>query len=164
MTKTNAGLVIVAAMFIGAWVGGCEEDAAPDVKANRLISAENRQLKTEIGNLKIQIEQQKQQLNRCEEEKKVWEYKAGKGLEESSTKTMEMLMSADKERSDEIERLKAEVAKLKGEKPSKSKAVEEKPQAVEEAPPVSPPEQAAGEEKHEADENTPVPPPSASPQ
>jgi len=115
MRKTGISLAIVAAVFIGAWAGGCQEEQTADVKMSRLISAENRQLEHEIEALKKQMDQQKQQLAQCEKERQDWQYKAEKGLEEQNEKMMSMMITSQAEITNENERLKAELAKLKGE-------------------------------------------------
>jgi hypothetical protein len=82
MTKTKTGLVVVTAIVIGALVCGCQEEQASspgvsDVKGNRLIGAENVQLKGQIETLKKQIEalqgqieQQKQQAAKSAQQTK----------------------------------------------------------------------------------------------
>jgi outer membrane murein-binding lipoprotein Lpp len=132
MRKTSIGLAVAAAVFIGACVGGCQEEQTADVKMSRLISAENRQLKHEIEALKKQIDQQKQQFAQCEQERQTWQYKAEKGLEEQGRKMMSMFTTSQAGLTAENERLKAELAKLKGE--SAPPAGQEKPQAEENEP------------------------------
>jgi outer membrane murein-binding lipoprotein Lpp len=137
MTRTRVGLAIVAAVCIGAWAGGCQEEQAPDVKMNRLISAENRQLKLEIKTLE-------EQITRCEKEKQ----DAQKGHQEQIEKVTSILIEASKEQSAEIEQLRAEVARLeKGESPAPPPVNQEvpetdsagSPQTDENAPPPLPP-------------------------
>jgi phage shock protein A len=132
MRKTGIGLAIVAAVFIGVWAGGCQEEQTADVKMSRLISAENRQLKQEIENLKKQIDQQEQNLAQCEKAKQDWQYKAEKGLEKQGEKMMSMMITSEAGLTAENERLKAELAKLKGE--SAAPAGQEKSQAEENEP------------------------------
>jgi chromosome segregation ATPase len=75
MTKTNVGLAILMMVLIGAWAGGCQEGNAGDtgttaeVKRERLLSAENGQLKAQAEALSEQVEQLKQQIAKCEQEK-----------------------------------------------------------------------------------------------
>ncbi len=131
MRKTSIGLAIVAAVFIIVWAGGCqEEQISSDVKMSRLISAENRQLKQEIETLKKQIDQQEQNLAQCEKEKQDWQFKAEKGLEKQGEKMMSMMMTSQAGLTAENERLKAELAKLKGESAAEPQAEANEPVAA----------------------------------
>ena len=132
MRKTRISLVFAAAVFIGAWAGGCQEEQTADVKMSRLISAENRQFKQEIETLKRHMDQQKQQFAQCEKDRQTWQYKAEKGLDEQNEKMMSMMITSQEEITTENERLKAELAKLKGE--SAAPAGQEKSQAEENKP------------------------------
>jgi len=124
MTRTGAGLAIVAAVCIGAWAGGCQEEQAPDVKMNRLISAENIQLKKEIEALKKQI-------NQCGEAQK--EHQA------QIEKIQSMSISANVSMNAEIERLKAEIARLKGQSPATAPANRNEPKTDSASPAPPPP-------------------------
>ena len=157
MIKKNIGLAVVAAVCIGAWVGGCEEEqAAPDVKMSRLISAENRQLKAEIA-------KQKEQLARCEKDKQ----DAQKGQQEQIKKMMEMSISAQTNSNAEIGRLRAEVATLKKgkcpESPQSANQEELQPQESMSPPPPPPANQeepqADSASSPQTDENVQPPPP-----
>jgi predicted RNase H-like nuclease (RuvC/YqgF family) len=117
MTKTGMSLAVAAVVLVSLSFGGCqEEQASPEVKIHRLIAAENSQLKGENENLKGQIEQLKQQLGRCEEEKQSWKHKAEVEIKENVEGILNTAMEQNVAQRDEIERLQAEIAKLKGER------------------------------------------------
>jgi alanyl-tRNA synthetase len=124
MRKTSVGLAIAAAVCIGAWAGGCQEEQAPDVKMNRLISAENIQLKKEIEALKKQI-------NQCGEAQK--EHQA------QIEKIQSMSISANVSMNAEIERLKAEIARLNGQSPARAPANRNEPKTDSASPTPPPP-------------------------
>ena len=139
MTRTKVGLAIAAAVVIGALGGGCqEEQASQDVKLHRLIAVENRQLKAEIENLKKQIEEQKQEIAKCEQEKqKITQH--SREIEGRQTgeiigqfkNVMSATIKKNAELRAEIEQLKAELAKLKGEETAEEKSDQNEPGAAE---------------------------------
>jgi TolA-binding protein len=123
------------------WSGGCEEEQAnlpQDVKTARLISAENIQHKHEIEQLKKQIEEQKQQLDKCNKERQEWQTKAEKGLQEEVAKMTSISMEGQAQVAAENEQLKAEIARLKGEKPE-APAPPEAPESNENVPAIPAP-------------------------
>jgi len=131
MTKTRIGLVVVTAIVIGALAGGCQEEqasqAAPgvsDVKENRLIGAENVQLKGQIETLKKQIETLQGQIEQQEKQRQSTKFEQEKqqqiaqleqarqaDLKACEDKSMEMLGA----QAENIQGLTAEVAALKAE-------------------------------------------------
>jgi outer membrane murein-binding lipoprotein Lpp len=124
MRKTSVGLVIAAAVCIGAWAGGCQEEQAPDVKMSRLISAENMQLKREIEALKKQI-------NQCEE--------AQKDHQAQIERIKSISISANVSMNAEIERLKAEIARLNGQRPARAPVNQNEPKTDSASPAPPPP-------------------------
>ena len=166
MTRTRVGLAIAAAAFLFALAAGCEEEQAqgPDiVKKHRLIASENLRLKDETATLKKQIDEQKEQLAKCEHERQDWEFKAGKGMEEENEKMIMMARQSEAGLRAENARLSAEIAKLKGESvpepntaPEQPKEEEEKPKA-DEGQTANPATPQAGEEKPQGSEQSQPP-------
>ena len=152
MIKTNVGLAILMMVLIVACAGGCQEGNAGDtgttaeVKRERLLTAENGQLKAQAEELRGQIEKLKEQIAKCEQEKvslgedakqriaKCEQEKNSMCVEvreelaqcekerqtqekELNDKANEMLQAAAENTATltaEVEALKAELAKLKG--------------------------------------------------
>lgn len=142
MTKTRIGLVVVTAIVIGALAGGCQEEQASspgvsDVKENRLIGAENVQLKGQIETLKKQIETLQGQIEQQEKQRQSTKFEQEKqqqiaqleqarqaDLKACEDKSIEML-AAQAENvqglTAEIAALKAELEKIKGTGGAKAK-------------------------------------------
>ena len=137
MKQTGIGLAVLVMVFSGIFTVGCEEEQATgDMKMTRLMSSENRQLKKDIEAERKQMAEQKQELDKCLKEKQEWQYKAEKGLQEESEKMASIAMTEHQQQSAEIEKLNAEIARLKGQKP-----------------------QPEGEQKPESNESISTPPP-----
>jgi len=135
MTKARIGLVVVTAVFIGALAGGCQEEQASspgvsDVKENRLIGAENVQLKGQIETLKKQIETLQGQIEQQEKQRQSTQFEQEKqkqiaqleqarqaDLKACEDKSVEMLAASAENMQGltaEIAALKAELEKIKG--------------------------------------------------
>jgi LDH2 family malate/lactate/ureidoglycolate dehydrogenase len=124
MKKAGIGLAVLVMVFSGIFSGGCEDEQATgagsspqDTKMTRLISAENRQFKKDLEAERKQMAEQKQELDKCLKEKQEWQYKAEKGLQEEAEKMSSIAMTEHQQQSAEIEKLNAEIARLKGQKP-----------------------------------------------
>jgi hypothetical protein len=136
MTKTKFGCATVTMVIIGLWVCGCQEQQTPDTKTARLIALENKELKAqmqaetkkrddEIQKLKEQIQANTKKhndevqsisnvLTQCEHDRT-------EGIKETEQKNKEQIESMlsgviaeNQKLTAEIERLNAEIAKLKG--------------------------------------------------
>jgi predicted nucleic acid-binding Zn-ribbon protein len=131
MKKTCA--VVLAISMAILWAGGCqEEQVSPDLKTARLMAVENRDLRAqlqaetkkfndEIQNLKTQLQKQddqiknlKGQLAQCEKARDAKIEEIKNGLEEQYMGFMTYVANTNSELSVEVERLKAELAKVKG--------------------------------------------------
>lgn len=127
--------MILAVVVTGLLMAGCEEEqASADVKMHRLIAEENRQLKKQMDTLKSQMQQQKEQLSQCEQERQKYKENFDETLEERIDQLMTISSQATSELMAEIERLKAELAKLKEPGPAEvmqeQKQEKEKPDLV----------------------------------
>ena len=153
MTKRNMGLAVITMVLIGAFGGGCQDGNAgkstenPMEKMNRVLSAENRQLKEQIQTMEGQIGQQKEQLGecakekeeiaKCEEIKKQLEKceKEKDAITKEKKGNYEELLEAMTENAAKVtaenEALKTELAKLKGEEAVEPNASEKEPAQAE---------------------------------
>jgi polyhydroxyalkanoate synthesis regulator phasin len=131
MARIRIGLAITALVIIGGFVGGCEEGQAtnspPDVKMQRLFAAENEQLKSENEKLKGNIEQLKQQLEQCDKQRQDWQNKAQTEIKESIDGILKAGVEQNAALNNEIEQLKEEIAKLKGQQPAEQQPAIEQP-------------------------------------
>jgi len=136
MRKTMIGAATAIMVIIGVSVWGCEGQQTPDMRTARLTAIENKELKAqmqaemkkrddEIQKLKEQIQAETKKhnddvqsisnvLTQCEHDRTV-------GLKETEQKQKEQIESVltgviqeNQKLTAEIERLNAEIAKLKG--------------------------------------------------
>jgi predicted RNase H-like nuclease (RuvC/YqgF family) len=133
MIRAYAIVLIISTAVV--WTAGCqEEQASPDVKTARLIAVENRELKAqlqaeiknrdnEIQNLKDKTKKQDdeiknlaEQLSQCEKASDAKIEKIQKDMGEQNISFITNLVDKNSELTTEVERLKAELAKAKGEK------------------------------------------------
>jgi hypothetical protein len=136
MTKTKVACAAVIMIIISLWAWGCQEQQAPDIRTARLIALENKELKAqiraeikkrddEIQKLKEQIQADTKKhndevqsisnlLTQCEHDRT-------EGIKETEQKNKEHVESVlsgviveNQKLTAEIQRLNAEIAKLKG--------------------------------------------------
>jgi cell division protein FtsB len=136
MRKTMIGAATVIMVMIGVWVWGCQEQQTPDMRTARLIAIENKELKAqmqaetkkrddEIQKLKEQIQADIKKhnseiqsmsdlLSQCEHDRTVGLKEQEKLQKEQIEKVLTGVMQENQKLTAEIERLNAEIAKLKG--------------------------------------------------
>jgi uncharacterized protein YlxW (UPF0749 family) len=114
--------VVLAAgiVFVIMLIAGCEEQNVPNAKKSRLVAAENMQLKKELNQLGVKLEQrnreiekQKGLLDKCLQEKKTLEEKVNENVEELVGGIMDIFTEENARLQKEIDRLKKEVEKFK---------------------------------------------------
>ncbi|MBN2020824.1 MAG: hypothetical protein JW749_11445 [Sedimentisphaerales bacterium] len=128
MTKASMGLAVVMVTLISLSVTGCqEEQVLQDEKTYRLIGAENIRLMGENEKLIGQINRLSQALAKCEEEKQTYKHRAEVEIKENVEGILKAAMDQNVAQRDEIERLQAEIAKLKGEAGSETEATPDQP-------------------------------------
>jgi peptidoglycan hydrolase CwlO-like protein len=96
--------ILAVVVFAIMSATGCEGQNAHNIKRSRLIANENRQLKD-------QLEQIEKRLEKCQQEKKAMQERAG---EEASTPT-EFVIGENQRLTKENEELKAQIEQLEEE-------------------------------------------------
>ena len=136
MTKTRVGCATVTMIIIGLWAWGCQEQQAPDTRTARLAVIENKELKSqmqaekkklndEIQKLKEQIQAEIKKhndevqsisnvLTQCEHDRTVGLKETEKLQKEQIESVLSGVIAENQKLTAEIERLNAEIAKLKG--------------------------------------------------
>ncbi|MGD0077091.1 MAG: hypothetical protein ABSB91_00535 [Sedimentisphaerales bacterium] len=136
MTKTRVGCATVTMIMIGLWAWGCQEQQTPDIRAARLAVIENKELKAqmqaetkkrddEIQKLKEQIQADIKKHNseiqnisdllaQCERDRTAGLKEQEKLQKEQIESVLTGVMQENQKLTAEIERLNAEIAKLKG--------------------------------------------------
>jgi hypothetical protein len=135
MTKTKVVCAAVTMIIIGISAWGCQEQQTPDERTARLIALENKELKAqmqtemkkredEIEKLKEQIQAETKkynddvqvlsdQLAQCEHERTEGIKESEKRQKEQSEMIFKDVIQENQKLTAEIERLNAELAKLK---------------------------------------------------
>ena len=136
MTKTKVVCAAVTMIIMGLWVLGCQEQQTPDTKTARLIALENKELKAQMQieikkrddeiqklNEQIQADTKKHndevqsfsdQLAQCEHERTAGIKESEKRQKEQTEMILADVIKKNQTLNDEIQRLNAEIAKLKG--------------------------------------------------
>jgi septal ring factor EnvC (AmiA/AmiB activator) len=101
MRRSACKLIVLAVcvLFIGLFAG-CNEESLSDMRRSRLISAENRQLKKELKN-------QQEQLEKCLQEKEE--------LREKMRSMQIALLDGNKKLREENQELKGQIEQLRKE-------------------------------------------------
>jgi len=112
MKRVNRKAVILAACVVCGLVftWGCEKE---NVRMGKLIANENRQLKDQLNEKQAEIDNQKQLLNKCLEEKKVLQQQQRKGLEDMLSQLAGGFMQENRKLQDENAGLKRQIEELK---------------------------------------------------
>ena len=119
--RSSVGKVLVLAIVAGfVFAAGCEEETMSTSKKDRLISAENIQLRDKLEQLEKQLEKQKELLGQCQQEKQTLQEQVkdyeGKSKQKVETMMSLILQSVGKETEklrQENERLKVQIEELK---------------------------------------------------
>jgi Flp pilus assembly protein TadB len=136
MRKTMIGAATVIMVMIGVWVWGCQEQQTPDMRTARLMAIDNKELKAqmqaetkkrddEIQKLKEQIQADIKKHNseiqnisdllaQCERDRTVGLKEQEKLQKEQIERVLSGVIAENQKLTAEIERLNAEIAKLKG--------------------------------------------------
>ena len=101
-------------------ITGCEEQSVSSSRMSKLIAAENIELKEDINQRDATIEQQKKQLEKCLQEKKIMTTQLKANSEDLMGKVFEnfgrdnaKLRAENRELKAQIEKLEKELAELK---------------------------------------------------
>lgn len=103
--SSQVTLVFLAAVFAIMIFSGCEEEATNN-KMARLIANENRQLKTQLEQRDKEMQRQKQQLEKCAEEKKVLEQRTSEEMSRNVQSVLVPIMDQNAKMRQEIISLK----------------------------------------------------------
>jgi len=112
MKRVNRKAVILAACVVCGLVftWGCEKE---NVRMGKLIANENRQLKDQLNEKQAEIDNQKQLLNKCLEEKKVLQQQQRKGLEDMLSQLVGGFTEETRKLREENAGLKRQIEELK---------------------------------------------------
>lgn len=81
--STQKALVItIAVVFVAALFAGCEEQNLADTKKSRLVATENLELKEQLTQYDVEIEEQKSKLDKCLKEKELLKQRTQKSIKE----------------------------------------------------------------------------------
>jgi hypothetical protein len=98
------GLAVLLFTNVISLIAGCEEANQSDVRKHRLIATENRQLQAELQRRDKEIQNQKDQLAKCEKEKQDWQQKVEKEkqdcLQRINKEKQNWQQNAEKEKQD----------------------------------------------------------------
>jgi len=94
-------------------IAGCEEENLSNTKKSRLIAAENLELKKELQQGDRQTEQQKELLEKCQQEKKALQYRLNKELKEQVEGVFSHVIKENQNLKARIKELETELEELK---------------------------------------------------
>jgi Skp family chaperone for outer membrane proteins len=136
MRKTMIGAATAIMVIIGVWVWGCEGQQTPDMRTARLMAIENKELKAQMqaetkkrddeiqkleGQIQAEINKHNDDVQSLSNQLAQCEHDRTEGIKESEKKQQEQTQSVltgviqeNQKLTAEIERLNAEIAKLKG--------------------------------------------------
>jgi len=109
--QVQKGFVLVISIVIFMLIAGCEEQSLTGTKKCRLLAAENIQLKKQLNERDTEIEKQKEQLEKYQQEKKAQEEAAYP----INPEFVEFIIGENARMMEENEALLAEVESLKQE-------------------------------------------------
>ena len=116
----KAIVLAVGVVFVIMLIAGCEEQSVSSSRMSKLIAAENIELKEEIKQRDAAIEEQKKQLEKCQQENKIMAIQLKANSEELMGQVFEnfgrdnaRLRSENQELKTQIQKLQKELAELK---------------------------------------------------
>ena len=111
----KAIVLAVGVVFVIMLIAGCEEQSVSSSRMSKLIAAENIELKEEIKQRDAAIEEQKKQLEKCQQDNKIMATRLKANNEELMGQVFENFGKDNLRLRKENTKLKAQIEKLKKE-------------------------------------------------